>query len=555
MRTRPSPTPSNGARHHGIKARAVDEVPDEAGAVISPPRSAPSGPRRVRRHHVRAFHAACAVARAAPHQSVRHHPGPPAALSAGGDVPTGVASLVKTASWEWPNASVRAIDIEILDPERIAAEPRRRQAVSRWPCGPTARAWSPSTRSTPPRSGRPSPSRPKVSSSSPAGARGVTARSALALADGTVAGWLCSVAPHWRRSRRTSRPAPPQPRSRPARCPRPAPAGSPLTLAGFRAAAEKLLAARGVRETLATAQRQGTVAQYFAADTTDRDALYASLEQVQFVAPRPDRGLVHGAGVSRTAVSKTRGRRLPARVPHQTDRCRNLLAATRPTNCGSSPCSHPLRPAPATPDRPPTFPPTRHFDSIAALRGLSPRRQLRGPGVRLGSVDGGIGRRDAQEPSTEAGVGVIPIRGGRRVLRPARPWDGHRPPPLWSPPRQHRSCGRPPWPGTSPWRRRRCSPTIRCAATSSSRWCSFSMPYCAVRGLANADAPGDPGLPRAVGSDVPGRGAARADHRGRRGRRRLRGQHPRRRRPDPLQQCPSRIGVGHRSAGVGIGCR
>ena len=108
---------------HGIKARAVDDVPDEAGAVIClAALAAARSPEECVQMHVRAFHSARSVAKSSAESRLFVTVQSTGAGFAGADVPVGVASLVKTAAWEWPNASVRAIDIESLDAERLTVE-------------------------------------------------------------------------------------------------------------------------------------------------------------------------------------------------------------------------------------------------------------------------------------------------------------------------------------------------------------------------------------------------------------------------------------------------
>jgi hypothetical protein len=71
---------------------------------------------------VRAFHAARSVAKSDARSRLLVTVQSTGARFAGADAPVGVASLVKTAAWEWPNASVRAIDLETLDATRLTQE-------------------------------------------------------------------------------------------------------------------------------------------------------------------------------------------------------------------------------------------------------------------------------------------------------------------------------------------------------------------------------------------------------------------------------------------------
>jgi NAD(P)-dependent dehydrogenase (short-subunit alcohol dehydrogenase family) len=215
---------------------------------------------------------------------------------AGTDVPIGVASLVKTAAWEWPNASVRAIDIESLDAERLAAEllgggsgvevalradGTRLVAVDDIDAAPVGETISVATGGVVVVTG---------------GARGVTAESALALAkrhglrlallgrtplppasaDEPTGTTVAEVATSLAASARAR--------------------GETIGLPQARAQAERLLAEREVRATLATAQRQGTEARYFPTDINDSAALQRALDEVRQNFG-PIVGVVHGAGV------------------------------------------------------------------------------------------------------------------------------------------------------------------------------------------------------------------------------------------------------------------
>ena len=398
---------------HGIKARAVDEVPDEAGAVIS---LAALGTVRTPDEcvdmHVRAFHAARAVAKSSAASRVFVTIQATGGTFAGGDVPTGVASLVKTASWEWPNASVRAIDIEILDPERIAAE------LLAGGSGVEVALRADGTRlvaidevdATEVGETIPVPAEGVVVVTG--GARGVTARSALALARrhglrlallgrtalapesadepaGTTATEIATALASSARAR-----------------------GESLTLPQARAAAEKLLAAREVRETLATAQRQGTVAQYFAADTTDRDALYASLEQVRHTLG-PIVGLVHGAGVladRRLEDLEDDGFLRVFRT--KLIGAETLLAATSADELRFIALFSSIAARAGNPGQAAYASANAALDSIAAREA---RRRGDNCVVRAfgwGPWDGGMVDATLKSRFTEAGVGVIPIGEG-----------------------------------------------------------------------------------------------------------------------------------------------
>jgi NAD(P)-dependent dehydrogenase (short-subunit alcohol dehydrogenase family) len=282
---------------HDVKARVVDEVPEAAGAVISLAALAAVGsPEACVDMHVRAFHAARSVAKSDAKSRLFVTVQSTGARFAGGDVPVGVASLVKTAAWEWPNGSLRAIDMETLDAERLAAE------LLAGGSGVEVALRADGTRLVAVDDVEASPVGETISVPAggvvvvTGGARGVTAESALALAkrhglglallgrtplreasaeepSGTTAAEIASALVASARAR-----------------------GESLGLPQARAQAESLMAAREVRATLATAEQQGTPARYFAADTTDLAELRSVLDEVRQNFG-PIAGVVHGAGV------------------------------------------------------------------------------------------------------------------------------------------------------------------------------------------------------------------------------------------------------------------
>ncbi|MDA2895425.1 SDR family NAD(P)-dependent oxidoreductase, partial [Mycolicibacterium sp. BiH015] len=294
--TREEPELADALEHaltvRGVKARAVDLVPDEAGAVIC---LAALAPARTTEDcvdlHLRAFHAARSVARSKSRSRLFV-----TVASTGIGTPVGVASIAKTAAWEWPNASVRAIDIDTLDAERLAAE------LLEGGSGLEVSLRADGTRlvvvgdveSSPPTQTIGVPAGGVVVVTG--GARGVTASSALKLAErhglrlallgrtplreaaadepaGTTVTEIATALAAAARAR-----------------------GENLTLPQARAQAESVMAAREVRATLSAAERQGTPARYFAASITDREALGSVLDEVrQHFGPIV--GVVHGAGV------------------------------------------------------------------------------------------------------------------------------------------------------------------------------------------------------------------------------------------------------------------
>ncbi|WP_345229302.1 SDR family NAD(P)-dependent oxidoreductase, partial [Mycolicibacterium helvum] len=282
----------------GLQARTVDEAPAEAGAVISLAALAPARtPDDCVAVHVRAFHAARSVAKSSTRTRLFVTVQSTGARFVAADVPVGVASLVKTAGWEWPNASVRAVDMETLDADRLTAE------LLEGGSGIEVALRADGTRLVAVDDIESSVGEGETISVVPGGvvvvtggARGVTAESALALAkrhglrlallgrtplrevtadepSGTTAAEIATALAASARAR-----------------------GEQLSLPQARAQAESLLATREVRATLASAERQGTPARYFAASITDEAALRGVLDEVRQNFG-PIVGVVHGAGV------------------------------------------------------------------------------------------------------------------------------------------------------------------------------------------------------------------------------------------------------------------
>src|SRR5262245_13405137 len=281
----------------GIKTRTVDDVPDEAGAVICLAALGAAGsPEECVEMHVRAFHAARSVAKSSAESRVFVTVQSTGAGFAGADVPVGVASLVKTAAWEWPNASVRAIDMESLDAERLTVE------LLEGGGGVEVALRDDGTRLVVVDDVEASPAGETISVAQggvvvvTGGARGVTAASALALAarhglrlallgrtplreapqeepSGTTVAEIATALAASARAR-----------------------GETIGLPQARAQAEGLIAEREVRATLSAAQQQGTAARYFIADITDRAELGRVLDEVRQTFGQIV-GVVHGAGV------------------------------------------------------------------------------------------------------------------------------------------------------------------------------------------------------------------------------------------------------------------
>ncbi|MCV7180359.1 SDR family NAD(P)-dependent oxidoreductase [Mycolicibacterium murale] len=283
---------------HEIKARVVDAVPEQASAVISlaalgPVNSAQDGVDM----HLRAFRAARSVATSNGHSRLFV-----TVQSTGGrfresDVALGVASLAKTAAWEWPNGSVRAVDMETLDAQRLTAE------LLAGGSGVEVALRDDGSRLVAVDDAEMSPMGENISVDEggvvvvTGGARGVTARSALALAQrhGLQLALL---------GRTDLREQPAGVRTQGTTLAEIATAlvasarerGQQMGLPEARSQAAALLAEQEVRDTLAGAEQQGTTARYFAVDIADRAELGRVLDRVrQDLGPIV--GVVHGAGV------------------------------------------------------------------------------------------------------------------------------------------------------------------------------------------------------------------------------------------------------------------
>ncbi len=283
---------------HGIKAKAVDDLPDEASAVISlAALAAAESPQDCVDMHVRAFHAARSVAKSDSESRLFVTIQSTGATFAEADAPTGVASLVKTAAWEWPNASVRAIDIESLDAERLVAE------LLEGGSGVEVALRADGTRLVAVDDVESSVGEGETISVAEGGvvvvtggARGVTASSALALAKRhglrlallgrTPLREATAEEPSGSTVTEIATALAASARAR----------GEQLSLPQARAQAESLMAEQEVRATLATAQQQGTPARYFSANITDRAELDTVLDEVRQNFG-PIVGVVHGAGV------------------------------------------------------------------------------------------------------------------------------------------------------------------------------------------------------------------------------------------------------------------
>jgi NAD(P)-dependent dehydrogenase (short-subunit alcohol dehydrogenase family) len=282
---------------HGIKARSVDEVPPEAAAVISLAALGPAGsPQDCVEMHLRAFQAARSVAKSAARSRLFVTVQSTGARFAGSDTPIGVAAVAKTAAWEWPNASVRAIDIDGLDPERLTAE------LLAGGSGVEVALRRDGTRLVVVDDADAAPTGETISVPGDGvvvvtgGARGVTARSALALAahhglrlallGRTVLREATGAEPSGTDAAEIATALVASARAR----------GESITLPQARALAEQLIAEREVRATLAAAEKQGTAARYYAADINDAAQLHAALDEVRQNFG-PIVGVVHGAGV------------------------------------------------------------------------------------------------------------------------------------------------------------------------------------------------------------------------------------------------------------------
>lgn len=208
----------------------------------------------------------------------------------------GVSGIVKTAAREWDNASVKAIDLEVLDANRLVEEllaggpelgvalrsdGRRLVVIDAPVAAMTARAI-----------GLPRNGVVVVSG----GARGVTARCAIKLAAKhgvrlALLGRTLLGAPTVDASGRAGVAEITTKLVERARL-----EGLVLSLADARAQATRLVAQREVESTITEARTQGVEARYFAVDVGRVADVSAALDQIRS-SFGPIVGLVHGAGV------------------------------------------------------------------------------------------------------------------------------------------------------------------------------------------------------------------------------------------------------------------
>jgi hypothetical protein len=222
----------------------------------------------------------------------------------------GLPALVKTAAQEWPEAGLRALDLERggRDPDALARVVldellRGGPALVRGASGgglEVALAADGRRRTLQSFPAEVTPGAPRVDASSvilaSGGARGVTAATLIRLAEASGAGFVllgrtpladeppaCAGASTDAEIKRALL------EDAAARGERP----DPKELG---ARAKRILAAREVRATLAAIERAGGRARYVAADVQDRDAIAAALAPVR-AEWGPITGVVHGAGL------------------------------------------------------------------------------------------------------------------------------------------------------------------------------------------------------------------------------------------------------------------
>ncbi|MFE7093770.1 SDR family NAD(P)-dependent oxidoreductase [Streptomyces erythrochromogenes] len=234
--------------------------------------------------------------------------GPGAPGSPGG---AGLHGFARSAALEFPAALVRAVDVQPKeDPERVAAQ-LVRELSSSLPA-PASVGYTPEgTRVArlPVPAPLPAPDGPRPSLLEPGsvvlltgGARGITARTALALARATGC--------HIELVGRTPEPSPaadahPHAQDRVA-------LRAALIASGLRrpaeieAAASRILAEREVRTTLTALSAVAASVRYHCADVTDERAVRAVVADVRERHGRLD-GIVHGAGILRDGLLRDKG--------------------------------------------------------------------------------------------------------------------------------------------------------------------------------------------------------------------------------------------------------
>ncbi|MET7619197.1 SDR family NAD(P)-dependent oxidoreductase [Streptomyces sp. NPDC005408] len=253
----------------------------------------------------------------------------------------GLYGFARTAAIEHPGTAVRAVDIDPKDrPERIAAHLIAELCA---PNEPVAIGYTNGTRSTlrtvpvPLPTTEPAPPLPLGRDAVvllTGGARGITARTAMALADATG----CHV-------ELIGRTPPPDEAEDPAvaHAHDRVALRAALVRRGLRtpseieAAASRILAAREIRTTLAALNGTAASVRYHAADVTDPDAVRAVLRDVRARHGRLD-GIVHGAGTIEDKLLRDKDPASFARVfSTKVDGARHLLDAAADHGDGPAP--------------------------------------------------------------------------------------------------------------------------------------------------------------------------------------------------------------------------
>ncbi|HET6772014.1 MAG TPA: SDR family NAD(P)-dependent oxidoreductase, partial [Acidimicrobiales bacterium] len=228
---------------------------------------------------------------------------PPAPLGDGAVVPIGAGArgLVKTAALEFPDRSIRLVDVDATAPVADIASAVADEVAGVRDCSPVEVGWRAGVRRAPHPVVRPAPvaagAAPPLTAESvvllTGGARGITAEVALALARA-----------HRCRLELVGRSALPVADEAPTIAPCPDTPGlrAALVQAGWRepraieAECQRLQAAREVRATLAALADAGSEVTYHQLDVRDADALAATVAGVYERHGRLD-GVVHGAGM------------------------------------------------------------------------------------------------------------------------------------------------------------------------------------------------------------------------------------------------------------------
>ena len=348
---------------------------------------------------------------------------------AGGDADRaalgGIAGLAKTAAREWPNASVKAIDLERGDrsPDELA-EALERELLEGGPevevglhasgRRTTLESYAAALSDATPAAGMPL-SRDSVVIAS-GGARGVTAATLIALAKQAQPRMVLLGRTPLEPEAEAFRGIDDEAALRRAVLGAAQAAGETLTPMELAARAGKIRAGREIRATLAALEAAGSDARYVSADVRDAASLAAALEPVR-QQWGPITGIVHGAGViADKAIAEKTDAQFDRVFDTKVEGLRCLLAATatdplellclfssvtaRSGNVGQSDYAMA----------------NEVLNKVAAVEARRRGGSCRVKSLNWGPWEGGMVTPELEARFAELGVPLIPIDAGARLL-------------------------------------------------------------------------------------------------------------------------------------------